>query len=206
MEPVLLFLIATVASFIGSLQAGIVNTAVLASTVQRGPEVGRRLAIGGAIPEAIYAGAAYLFANALLDRIGIGQGTLGRVVGSVLIGLGLYFTFIFKPRFDPSQVAVKATGVGKGFLLGLANPQLLIFWCGVVLALHSYGIKGQGLVGMFAFGLGAFAGAIILLLQLVKLGQRAVDRLHPRGLRWLFRAIGVLLLVSGGLAFLRAGL
>ena len=57
-EILLLFIIATVASFIGSLQAGLVNTAVLAHTVQRGPEAGRRLAIGGSIPEVLYAGAA----------------------------------------------------------------------------------------------------------------------------------------------------
>ena len=39
------FVIATVASFIGSLQAGLVNTAVLAHTIQRGRDAGRRMAV-----------------------------------------------------------------------------------------------------------------------------------------------------------------
>ena len=108
-----------------------------------------------------------------------------------------------KPRFDPAQMEVKATGVRRGLVLGLANPQLVLFWCGVVLALHAYGIKGQGLLGMAAFALGAFTGAIILLFQLVKLGQHAVERLRPERLRLLFRAVGVLLLVSGAVAILR---
>lgn len=203
MEPVLLFIIATVASFIGSLQAGLVNTAVLAHTVQRGPEAGRRMAIGGSLPELLYAGVAYLFANAVLDLLGIGQERIGTAVGVVLIGMGVYFTFVFKPRFDPAQMEVKATGVRRGLVLGLANPQLVLFWCGVVLALHAYGIKGQGLLGMAAFALGAFTGAIILLFQLVKLGQRAVERLRPGRLRLLFRAVGVLLLISGAVAILR---
>ena len=203
MEPVLLFIIATIASFIGSLQAGLVNTAVLAHTVQRGPEAGRRMAIGGSLPELLYAGVAYLFANAVLDLLGIGQDRIGTAVGVVLIGMGVYFTFVFKPRFDPAQMEVKATGVRRGLVLGLANPQLVLFWCGVVLALHAYGIKGQGLLGMAAFALGAFTGAIILLFQLVKLGQRAVERLRPERLRLLFRAVGVLLLVSGAVAILR---
>lgn len=204
MEPVLLFLISTVASFIGSLQAGLVNTAVLAHTVQRGPAAGRRMAIGGSIPEILYAGVAYLFANALLDKLGIGQDRIGMAVGIVLVGMGIYFTFIFKPKFDPERMEVKATGIRRGLVLGLANPQLVLFWCGVVLALRAYGIKGQGVFGMIAFGLGAFTGAILLLFQLVKLGQRAVERLRPARLRLLFRAVGALLLVSGGLALWKA--
>lgn len=204
MGPLFLFIFAAVASFIGSLQAGLVNTAVLAHTVQRGPAAGRRMAIGGSIPEILYAGVAYLFANALLDNLGIGQERIGMAVGIVLVGMGLYFTFIFKPKFDPERMEVKATGVRRGLVLGLANPQLVLFWCGVVLALHAYGIKGQGVFGMIAFGLGAFTGAILLLFQLVKLGQRAVERLRPARLRLLFRAVGALLLVSGGLALWKA--
>lgn len=204
MGPLFLFIFAAVASFIGSLQAGLVNTAVLAHTVQRGPAAGRRMAIGGSIPEVLYAGVAYLFANALLDKLGIGQERIGMAVGIVLVGMGLYFTFIFKPKFDPERMEVKATGVRRGLVLGLANPQLVLFWCGVVLALHAYGIKGQGVFGMIAFGLGAFTGAILLLFQLVKLGQRAVERLRPARLRLLFRAVGALLLVSGGLALWKA--
>lgn len=204
MGPLFLFIFAAVASFIGSLQAGLVNTAVLAHTVQRGPAAGRRMAIGGSIPEILYAGVAYLFANALLEKLGIGQDRIGMAVGIVLVGMGLYFTFIFKPKFDPERMEVKATGVRRGLVLGLANPQLVLFWCGVVLALHAYGIKGQGVFGMIAFGLGAFTGAILLLFQLVKLGQRAVERLRPARLRLLFRAVGALLLVSGGLALWKA--
>lgn len=204
MGPLFLFIFAAVASFIGSLQAGLVNTAVLAHTVQRGPAAGRRMAIGGSIPEVLYASVAYLFANALLEKLGIGQDRIGIAVGIVLVGMGLYFTFIFKPKFDPERMEVKATGVRRGLVLGLANPQLVLFWCGVVLALHAYGIKGQGVFGMIAFGLGAFTGAILLLFQLVKLGQRAVERLRPARLRLLFRAVGALLLVSGGLALWKA--
>lgn len=204
MGPLFLFIFAAVASFIGSLQAGLVNTAVLAHTVQRGPAAGRRMAIGGSIPEILYAGVAYLFANALLEKLGIGQDRIGIAVGIVLVGMGLYFTFIFKPKFDPERMEVKATGVRRGLVLGLANPQLVLFWCGIVLALHAYGIKGQGVFGMIAFGLGAFTGAILLLFQLVKLGQRAVERLRPARLRLLFRAVGALLLVSGGLALWKA--
>ncbi len=204
MEALLLFIIATVASFIGSLQAGLVNTAVLAHTVQRGPDAGRRMAIGGSLPELLYAAVAYLFATTVLEGLGIGQQGIGRAVGSVLIGMGLYFLLLFKPAAAPSTADLKASGVRRGLLIGLANPQLLLFWCGVVLALHAYGIKGHGVVGMLAFGAGAFTGALILLLQLVRLGKRAVERLRPDRMRLMFRAVGALLLVSGALALWKA--
>lgn len=203
MDVVYLFVIAAVASFIGSLQAGLVNTAVLAHTIQRGQEAGRRMAIGGSIPEFLYAGAAYLFANAVLDQLGISKENIGRVVGAVLIGMGIYFTFMFKPRFDADRMEVKASGIRRGLILGLANPQLLLFWCGVVLALHAYGFKGQGLLGMLVFASGAFIGALVLLFQLVKLGRKAVERWSPSKLHQLFRAVGALLMASGLVSILR---
>ena len=54
-EALLALLVATVASFIGSLQAGLVNTAVLAATLRHGLLVARNTAFGGALPEFLYA-------------------------------------------------------------------------------------------------------------------------------------------------------
>lgn len=203
MEILLLFIIAMVASFIGSLQAGVVNTAVLAHTVQRGQAAGKRMAIGGSLPELLYAGVAYLFANAVLEKLGIGRTGIGQAIGVVLISMGIYFLFVFKPKFTPGIEDVKASGIRKGIVLGLANPQLLLFWCGVVLALHAYGLKSAGVIGMLAFAAGAFTGALILLFQLVKLGNRAVERLRPERLLLMFRLVGAVLLISGVVAVAR---
>jgi len=202
-DILLLFIISTVASFIGSLQAGVVNTAVLAHTVQRGAAAGKRMAIGGSLPELLYAGIAYLFANTVLEKLGIGRTGIGLAIGVVLIGMGVYFLFVFKPKFTPGTADVKASGIRKGVVLGLANPQLLLFWCGVVLALHAYGLKSAGFLGVIAFAAGAFSGALILLFQLVKLGNRAVERLRPERLRLMFRLVGAVLVLSGAVAVLR---
>ncbi|MBK6830150.1 MAG: LysE family transporter [Flavobacteriales bacterium] len=203
MDALILFFIAAIASFVGSLQAGLVNTAVLAHTIQRGPEAGRRMAIGGAIPELLYAALAFQFASWVLHRLGLGTAGIGLLVGSVLIVIGLYFLVVFKPKFDAEAVKIKASGVRKGLLLGLANPQLLLFWCGVKLSLSSFGVEEEGWLGLLAFALGAFVGALVLLLQLVKLGKRAVDKLKPRTLQWMFRAVGMVLVVSGIVGIMR---
>ena len=200
----MIFFITAVASIIGSLQAGIVNTAVLAHTVKRGPQAGRRMALGGSIPEFIYAALAFHFASWLLEVLGLDARGVALVVGGVLIALGLYFLLLFKPVLDLERVNVKASGVRKGILLGMLNPQLIIFWSGVRLALGPLGFDHFGWLEMIAFGLGAFTGALLLLLQLVRLGQRALERWKPRTLALLFRAVGGVLVISGLVAIWRA--
>ena len=58
MEGFLLFAIAFVASLLGSLQAGPVNLAVLHTTLRQGQRAGLRVAVGGSLPELLYAGLA----------------------------------------------------------------------------------------------------------------------------------------------------
>lgn len=204
MDLILIFLVASLASVIGSLQAGLVNTAVLAHTVKRGPDAGRRMALGGSIPEFIYAALAFHFATWLLEALGLEEREVALVVGGVLVALGVYFLFLFKPVFDLERVNVKATGIRKGFLIGMLNPQLIIFWSGVRLMLGSMGFTDMGWPESIAFGMGAFAGALLLLLQLVRLGRRALERWQPRTLSLLFRAIGGVLMISGLVAIWQA--
>jgi threonine/homoserine/homoserine lactone efflux protein len=203
-DTLLFFLAATLASFIGSLQAGVVNTSVLAHTVKWGRSAGRRMAIGGSIPEFIYAGVAFLGASWLVEVLGIGHTGITLVVSSILLLLGIYFVFMFRPK-AAAPGEDKLTGdLRRGVLLGLANPQLLLFWCGVKLMLVSFGLDHEAWPYLLAFALGAFAGAIILLMILVRLGVKAQERLSPAGLRRLFTGIGLLLLASGCYGLMRA--
>jgi len=199
-----LFLVATAASFIGSLQAGVVNTAVLAHTIKWGRLAGRRMALGGAVPEFVYAGVAFLGAGWLVQVLGMGTMGITLVVASILLLLGLYFLFFYHPK----QAAIgedKLTGdLRRGLLLGFANPQLLLFWCGVRLMVVSWGMDGSSMVELLGFATGAFVGAIVLLMILVRMGVRAQERLTPIGLRRLFRSIGAVLVISGAYALLRS--
>lgn len=204
MEVLSLFLVATAASFIGSLQAGVVNTAVLAHTIKWGRLAGRRMALGGAIPEFVYAGVAFVGAGWLVQVLGMGTMGITLVVASILLLLGLYFLLFYQPK----QAALgedKLTGdLRRGLLLGFANPQLLLFWCGVRLMVVSWGMDGSSLLELLGFATGAFVGAIVLLMILVRMGVKAQERLTPIGLRRLFRSIGAVLVISGGYALLRS--
>lgn len=195
---------ATVASFIGSLQAGVVNTAVLAHTIKWGRQAGRRMAIGGAIPELVYGAVAYVGAGWLAATLGLGSRGITLVVAIILLVLGIYFVFLYHPR--PAAVGEdKLTGdLRRGMLLGFANPQLLLFWCGVRLLVGSWELDRGGALSVLAFGAGAFTGAIILLLILLRMGVKAQEKLSPVGLRRFFRGIGAVLMLSGAYGILRA--
>jgi threonine/homoserine/homoserine lactone efflux protein len=203
-DTLLFFLVATLASFIGSLQAGVVNTAVLAHTIKWGRHAGHRMAVGGSIPEFIYAGVAFVGAGWLVEQLGIGATGITLIVSSILLVLGIYFVFVYHPR-PAAPGEDKLTGdLRRGVLLGMANPQLLLFWCGVRLMVIAWGMTSEGVLDLIAFALGAFTGAIILLMILVRMGVKAQEKLSPVGLRRLFRSIGLLLLVSGAYGLLRA--
>lgn len=204
MDILLLFTIALGASFIGSLQAGVVNTAVLAHTVKWGRTAGRRMAVGGAIPELIYAGIAFVFAGWLLEVLGIGTKGITVIVSSILLLLGIYFVFLFKPTQAVPGEDKLFGDMRRGMLLGFANPQLLLFWCGIKLLVVSFGLKGDSSLELLAFAVGAFVGALILLMILVRLGMEAQARLSPKALGRAFRGVGSLLLVSGVYGMLRA--
>ena len=204
LHATILFLFTTVVSFIGSVQAGLVNTAVLATTVRHGRTSGRRMAFGGAIPEFVHAGIAYIFAGWVQEWLGADRHTITLIASGILIILGIYFLFFFRPHVPVVEgTTPKSRGFRKGLLLGLANPQLLLFWCGIRLSVDAMGLNVAGAWGFLAFAGGATFGAIILLLILVRLGTKLTERFAPDRLRWLFRLVGGVLLALGLFGFLQ---
>ncbi|MBP8823030.1 MAG: hypothetical protein KBH07_05265 [Flavobacteriales bacterium] len=196
MDALLALLVATVASFIGSLQAGLVNTAVLAATLRHGPLAARSTALGGSLPEMLYAALAFVAADQVLGYTGQWGVTPGRISGVVMVGLGLYIALVMKPFHIKEEVQVRS-GFRRGLVLGLMNPQLALFWCGVRLAMEAAGLQVQGWGAMAGFGLGAFIGAMALLLLLIRLGGHLRERMADQTLLRLFRALGVLLVAAG---------
>lgn len=199
-----ILLIATVASFIGSLQAGLVNTAVLNITLRSGRRAGREMAWGGSVPEFLYAAVAFQVGELLLDGNAVLRSTLERIAGTVLFALGVYLIFWLKPFSAQVDEGEGGGGFWKGVLVGLMNPQLLVFWCGVRLGLETFGVQARGWKDMVAFGSGAFLGALVLLMILVRVGSKLHAWLKPGTLRTLFRVLGATLVVLGVWAWVRS--
>ncbi|MBP6389365.1 MAG: LysE family transporter [Flavobacteriales bacterium] len=197
MTVLLVFLVASVASFIGSLQAGLVNTAVLAASLSKGEYAGRMTAWGGALPELLYAGLAVLLVERSMDKVPWLTTHAPFIAGILLVGLGAYF--LIWPPFSIStpEPAASSASFGRGVMWGLMNPQLLLFWLGIAASLRAYMPEAVGPGAMVAFALGAFAGALVLLLLLVRFARTLQHRLDAVRLRRLFRLIGLALLIAG---------
>lgn len=204
MTTLTILLIATVASFIGSLQAGLVNTAVLTTTLRSGRRAGREMAWGGSVPEFLYAAVAFQVGELLLQPDAVLRSTLERIAGTVLFALGLYLIVWLKPFSLEADERRSSGGFWKGVLVGLMNPQLLVFWCGVRLGMATFGVEAQGWRHLVAFGSGAFLGALVLLMILVRVGSRLHQWLKPGALRTLFRILGATLLALGLWAWVRS--
>jgi len=200
-DGLILFLMAAIASFLGSVQAGVVNTTVLRSSAKAGFRAGLPIAIGGAVAEVIYAGLAawQVWTNGAwllqlhADTTKVLLASLGILIGAYLVWTGW--------RMDPSdlekatapatsekssQPASEApptllTGILRGLSLGMVNLQLFPFWLGFGLAAMSgsLGSVQSTTVAVLSMGMGAGIGAFGLLILAARYGSVLAQR-HQR--------------------------
>ena len=174
MLKIFLILFATTfISFIGSLQLGPVNFLVIKETLLKSKKNSLFVAIGGCLPEFIYASIAVFFGNYITDNQYIKS--LSNVINILIFGiLGLYFfTLKFKKSVidqykNDQKSNSKALSLGKGFVAGIFNPQLIFFWILVFVNFENYQIlKINSNYDKLAFVLGSGFGAFILLILII---------------------------------------
>jgi threonine/homoserine/homoserine lactone efflux protein len=171
-NPIFLAGLVAAISAVGSLQAGAVNVSVMQRTLRGRAREARWLALGGSLPEAAYAAVAV----GLGGWIGLAE-SAGPVLlwgfPVVLIGLGLYYWLKPKRALEVAPKPERRRGAFlTGVLLAGANPQLLPFWLAVSEYLRANHWMGDQLVDGVAFSLGAWLGALGLLLMVAWLSRK----------------------------------
>lgn len=192
----LLFLLVSLISFVGSIHPGTVNVAVLQATLSQSRRAGVWLALGGSLPEIAYSALA-TSGLMLLPMNSAWTTALMYAPVPVLLGAG-----IAALRQKPVVLSVLTTnGVHfpfwKGVALGGTNPQLLPFWSAVWLYLSQAAIGGHRLVptgghtGQWVFALGTATGAFGLLVGVVWLAHWQRQRItHYLSGPWINRLTG----------------
>ncbi len=173
----LLFFISLV-SAIGSLQPGLVNLSVVQAVMQRGLMAGFCVALGGSLPEMLYAflaiqivevGEKFTFITSFLPSL-----KWFSVV--ILVAISVYF-FLKKASehkylsggFEPPDKHNYKSFL-KGFLMGLSNFQLVFFWSFVFLYCKEINsINMQKPENQFVFIVATGLGALIFLCFLAML-------------------------------------
>ena len=173
MTVLLLFLLITAISFAGSLQLGPVNLTVIQYTLNRSFKSGAWVALGGSLPEVLYAWLA-VFGVSFINEDWMLFYYLELAVIPLLLTMGLY-NILKKPK-QVKQVAAANIDRGAltvGFAMGMGNPQLLPFWAAVMLGLktNQY-FNFSGLLERTAVVAGAAFGAFLLLITIAKITDK----------------------------------
>jgi threonine/homoserine/homoserine lactone efflux protein len=205
MSIILIFIIAAIFSFLGSIQLGPVNFAVIKATLEKGIRPALYIAIGGCIPELIYAWAA--ISTSEIKLLTQNLKILQWLVVPIFFTIGLIN--ILK-KDNPSSMDIgaknlKSRGIVFGFFLALFNFQLLPFWFTIVIFLGStqllLPITYQTKI---SFTLGAAIGAFLLLYAIAYFTNKnkinIINALKKYNLNaifgWLFLILAILQIIN----------
>ncbi len=200
MNPLLLFLVSALFSFVGSLQLGPVNSQVLRRAIAGQRRAARLTSLGGALPEILYAALAAFLVNELHAYSQLKFWF--RIVFIVLISaLGLYLLLKKAKAYEMNrQSKWSKQSFLHGLILGLFNPQLIFFWSGILVYL---GLGALDTSAILAFSFGAFAGAFLLLFGLSQLGKTLGRKRFFQEQKRVDKLIGSILLGVGLFELLR---
>lgn len=171
MNFVTLFLVTAVISFVGSIQLGPVNLAVIKTVLNKGYYSALYVAIGGVLPEILYAWIALRMSEFSFLKQNII--TLQWLVVPFFVVIGVYNIFRKSKTITTETNKKYTSGIFTGLLLALFNFQLLPFWLSIVIFYSSGNmLHTTSFVTSLAFALGAALGAFSLLALIVYITHR----------------------------------
>ena len=206
LKPFVLFGVTLIVSFVGSLQLGPANLAVIHTSLTEGPGASWRTAIGGALPEVLYAGlAAFTVASV--------QGVLewpysSWIINAILLGVGMYWLLQKNASIDPEPLRPTAThraALLRGLAAGLLNPQLYPFWVLILAGYRNYPLLSvQTPAESVGFAAGAATGAFGLLGLVAWLTDRYRENIARKLVGWpIQRILGGILVILAVIGFAR---
>lgn len=218
MDALIAFVVAALVSFWGSLQLGLVNVAVIETTLTKGGRYALMLAIGGVIPEIPYTllsiyGAEYI---GTLEEY---KSILGFVIGGILIAIGVFYLFKRSKEMKVNTSTSKYPKTGafaKGFGLAMLNPQLIFFWSGILILIEtgSFNIfqdketlidfgASSVISPKWSFAFGAAIGALAILVIYIYLARRYRGRISSDLSNKLNKIVGFFFIGIGVVSILK---
>ncbi|MBR9859642.1 LysE family transporter [bacterium] len=218
MDGLIAFIAASLISFWGSLQLGLVNVAVIQTTINKGGKQAFFLALGGVLPEIPYTLIA-IYGTEFIDGLKSYKTAIGIAVGVIMLGIGFYYYFVSanaKPKENINTKPSKTGSFFKGFLLASLNPQLIFFWSGILILLKTDSLNflpqrsqminfdAAGWISpKFSFAFGAAFGALIILSVYIYLARRYRNKISTELGSKLNRIVGLFFILVGLFSILR---
>lgn len=199
-KSLIIFFVTAAISFVGSLQLGPVNLTVIQSVLRRDLSAGLWIALGGCLPEMIYAVAA-VWAGVWLEQhpsvwILLEWSTVPLLFG---IGIVIFLTPNSSTKFENTQQ--QSFSFLKGLTIGLLNPQLFPYWLVVLVQLGMYSeLHVQTLSEQISFVIGTAVGALGLLVGVAYLTayfrETLLDKLRKFSINRFLGTLFILLAVG----------
>jgi len=191
-------LIAFVLAFVSSMPiAGPVAVMVVSRGIEGRFTEARKVGIGSAVSEGIWAGVAFATFSTLFVRYPSAVPIAHSVTSVVLFIVGLQFVR-WKPReFTGGEAEEEKSQRGAallGFLTSLFNPTVLVSWSATSAVIQSRHIVEMKAILAIPFGISVAAGIMCWFAMLVAIMTRYQAKLPRRFLTWFIRGTGLFLI------------
>ena len=193
---VIFFILGTFASIVGAVAPGASNLAVIKTTVNENISQALKIGYGAGIGEVLLAFLALCFGVAVQDFF-VTNRWVQFVLVFVLIIVGILL-MRSKPKAVKEHSSAYSSKYVTGFLLGVVNPPVLIYWVVVFSFLHkSYSISNMSAAPiLILFFIGVFLGKVVTLYGYGKLGY-LIQNKKSNFKCFVNRLVGVILIVIG---------
>ena len=168
----LIFLIAFIFSFLGSIPPGSINLSVIQLSLDGRLSAALRFAIAAALIEFPYAFIAVQFEGWITSSPVI-INNFKLIVASVMLLLGVVNLWPQKKSPSKMMETIRNSGFRKGVIISLLNPLAIPFWIGITAYLKHQGwVRLASIDQVFVYVLGIAVGTFFLLALLALLAKR----------------------------------
>jgi threonine/homoserine/homoserine lactone efflux protein len=181
---------------------GPISLLTIRRTLAHGQLYGLVSGLGVALADATYAGIAAFGLTAVTRVLVGGRVALGVIGGAVLVWLGAR-TLVSRPSAAATDAALPGLlpAVASIYALTMTNPMTILSFAALFAAL---GVSSGKVTDALALTLGVLVGSALWWLVLTTVVGRLRSRVTTRGLTWVNRISGALILTFGVAAILAA--
>lgn len=195
MEIIIAFALAFVVSFLGSVQPGPVNLAVLASSIQKQNRNAVLVAIGGSIPEFIFCYIAIKASYLVLSLSYLFQ-YFQIALAIIFLIAGIY---LWLNKTNITNKINNYNGIVLGLSLAILNPQLIIFWTTVITYIQINNllqpVAFNNPISLLAFCFGSSLGAFILHITLIAFSRKFITIGIVKFFKYADKTIGTIFII-----------
>ncbi len=204
MNLAIYFLIGVVATFFGAIPLGTVNISVINTTIKQNMSTAMKIAFAAGFAEIILSFYALHCSVAVTGFIGDND-WLQVTLAVLVLAIGVFMLLKRQKEISTTKKRVFNSKYLNGFILGLINPPVLLYWIFVIefLNRNSYSLTMEASLSIvFLFFLGVYLGKV-LTLYLYSKSSMFIKKKFANISKTVNKITGILLIVIAGIQFIR---